>query len=184
MTAEMGFSRARMAEVPGAAWRALRMAHSASWSSRLEYVKVALLACVTELAVRWVPLVRLARLYGVTLAGGQAPDRPGPVTELPPWAVRRLRVVERFMRRWPVDGACLRQALVAGQRVRALQPELRLGVAKEATGIVAHAWIAVGGTSLDPTSGRYAELRSAAAWPETGRRRPVSAVAGGVRNRP
>lgn len=154
----MGFSHERLVEAPRAAWRGLRKARPASWATRLEYLKVLALACVTEVVVRRVSLTRVARFYGVAFG---APARAmEPLEDLPAWAVRRLRIVVRVMRRWPVQGECLRHALVAGQRVRALNPELKLGVAKEgATGIVAHAWLVVGGKSLDPTSGRYAELR-------------------------
>lgn len=116
------------------------------------------LACVTEVAVRRVSLVRVARLYGV--AFGAAAQSCEPQDGLPAWATRRLRVVRRVMGRWPVEGACLREALVAGQRLRALQPELKLGVAKDDAGdIAAHAWLVVGGKSLDPSSGGFAELQ-------------------------
>lgn len=119
-----------------------------------------MLACVTEVAVRTVPLPMLSSVYGVSfgLVGPAAAGAPS-LEDLPAWAVRRLRVVVRVMRRWPVQGECLRHALVAGQRVRALHPELRLGVAREEGAVIAHAWLVIGGKSLDPTSGRYAELR-------------------------
>lgn len=140
------------------AWRALRKAGQASWSTRVEYLKVLALACVTEVVVRRVPLARLARLYGVAFVPG--PRAVAPPDELPAWAARRLRIVGRVMGRWPVEGTCLRHALVAGQRVRALHPELKLGVAKDDSGkVVAHAWLVLGGRSLDPSSGRFAELQ-------------------------
>jgi hypothetical protein len=154
----VGLSRERLAETPRVAWRGLREAGHASWSTRLEYLKVLAVASVTEVALRRVPLVRLARLYGVTFVA--EPPAVAPLDDVPAWAARRLRVVGRVMGRWPVNGTCLRHALVAGQRVRALQPELKLGVAKDDTGaVVAHAWLVIGGKSLDPSSGRFAELQ-------------------------
>jgi len=162
----MGLSRSRLVELPAAAWRGLRRIGTASWATRFEYVTVVILACVTEVAVRTVPLVRLARAYGVTYAAPAEPALPAatppsaPLEALPDWAARRMRVAVRVMRRWPVQGECLRHGLVAGQRLRALHPELKLGVAKEGAGIVAHAWLVVGGLTLDPTAARYAELPS------------------------
>ncbi len=154
----MGLSRERLAETPQVAWRGLRRARQASWTTGLEYLKVLALAGITEVALRRVPLGRLARLHGVAFAA--APTSGEPLDELPAWAAHRLRVVGRVMGRWPVDGTCLRHALVAGHRVRALQPELKLGVAKDDTGkIVAHAWLVIGGKSLDPSSGRFVELQ-------------------------
>lgn len=155
-------SRARLAGAPAAVWRALRRARNASWAARAEYVKVAVLACVTEVAVRTIPLPRLVSAYGLTLGpegnGHNSGEDELAAGELPPWARQRLRVVVHVMRRWPVQGECLRYGLVAGQRLRALHPELRLGVTKKGSTIVAHAWLVIGGRSLDPTSGDYAEL--------------------------
>lgn len=119
-----------------------------------------LLAGGTELGVRTLPLARLARLYRVGF-GPAADQEPGPpLDELPLWAARRLRVVARVMRRWPVQGECLRHSLVAGQRLRALRPELKLGVATDGAGVVAHAWLAIAGRSLDPLSAQYEEFPS------------------------
>lgn len=156
----MTCSRTRLAALPGAAWRGIRRVGPSSWSTRLEYTTVVILACGTEVAVRTVPLAVLARLYGVTFGPALDEEADAPLEELTAWAVRRFRVVSRVMRRWPVQGECLRHALVAGQRLRALHPELKLGVAKVDTEIIAHAWLVIGGRSLDPTSDRYDELPS------------------------
>lgn len=156
----MGFSPERMSQVPAAVCRGLRRVGTTSWTTRWEYVTVVSLAGVTELAVRTVPLTRLARLYGVAYGSTTAEEAVRPVEELPAWAVRRLRVAVRVMRRWPVQGECLRHSLVAGQRLRALGPQLKLGVTRDDTGVVAHAWLEIGGRSLDPTASRYEELPS------------------------
>ena len=56
------------------------------------------------------------------------------------------------MRRWPVDGECLRYCLVAGHRIRTLAPKLRIGVAHGEEGLGIHAWLEITGRSLDPSS--------------------------------
>ena len=47
--------------------------------------------------------------------------------------MQRLDMVARVMRNWPFDATCLRRSLVAGQRLRRLQPELNVGVAMAVT---------------------------------------------------
>lgn len=129
-----------------------------SWATRREFFVVAALTVGAEVGVRIISLDRLARLYGVRYSLDDADTLPAPIDVLPPWAWQRLRVVGRVMRRWPVDGVCLRQSLVAGQRVRALAPELKLGVSRTAGRVEAHAWLEISGKSLDETSVLYAEL--------------------------
>jgi len=141
-------------------WRGIRRSGTTSWATRREYGTVVLLACATEVAVRVVPLDRLARLYGVRFGSATTQEAPAPLEVLPDWAVRRFRATARVMRRWPVQGECLRHSLVAGQRLRALHPELKLGVTKTDAGIAAHAWLVIAGRSLDPSSADYEELPS------------------------
>jgi hypothetical protein len=69
-------------------------------------------------------------------------------------------MVTRTMRHWPFDATCLRRSLVAGQRLRKLHPELNIGVALSAGDVIAHAWLTIGATSLDPKiSPGYSVLR-------------------------
>jgi hypothetical protein len=68
--------------------------------------------------------------------------------ELPSWAKTRLLGVTHVMKRWPND-TCLRRSLVMAQRLRPLDPVLRIGVRRDAGLLKAHAWVEVGGTSLD-----------------------------------
>lgn len=64
------------------------------------------------------------------------------------------------MRHWPLGDTCLRQALVSGQRIRGLNPNLHVGVAKVGSEVRAHAWLTVGDTVIDPmrAAGTYLPL--------------------------
>ena len=125
-----------------------------------EYAVTILLACVTEVAVRTLPLTRTARLLRVELVPGQTSPRPE-IDTLPGWAWHRFRIVQHLMKRWPVDGACLRQSLVLGNRLRKLHPVLKLGVRRDDGVLKAHAWLEIDGRSLDSTSYAFAELSTA-----------------------
>lgn len=138
--------------------RLARSVRSMDWAIRREFFVVTVLAVGAEIGVRFLPLHRLAWLYGVRYSPDRSEVLSAPLESLPRWARKRLRVVGRVMRRWPVDGVCLRLSLVAGQRVRALDPELKLGVSRIDGRIEAHAWLEVCGKSLDDTSVHYAEL--------------------------
>lgn len=142
--------------------RLRRHAHTlrqSSWVERREFVVVAALAMWCELLIRWRPLPELARRFDVKLEAGPAAAPDVPLELLPPWALMRLRMVRRVMRNWPVDGVCLRHALVAGHRVSALEPTLRIGVAMSDPGVVrAHAWLEIDGRSLDVESNNYERL--------------------------
>jgi hypothetical protein len=61
------------------------------------------------------------------------------------------------MSRWPFGDTCLRHALVTGNRLAALGPELVIGVRPAATpgGVDAHAWLRIGGVDLDPLAAGY-----------------------------
>ena len=53
---------------------------------------------------------------------------------------------------------CERLAANQFARLRRFDPELKLGVRRDDTGVVAHAWLEIDGHSLDPTSDQYQEL--------------------------
>ncbi len=131
------------------------------WRRKAEFVVVLTLAAASEMAVRLLTLPRAARLFAVRLDGGGevqlAPEQSSTAT-LPPWAVRRLAVVQAVMRHWPIDGVCLRESLVAGQRLRRLDPVMKVGVKRSADGVTAHAWLQVGGIDLDPSAIEFGEL--------------------------
>lgn len=144
-----------------AAWRGLRASRNVSAVTRREYMIALALAGLSEVAVRTLPLKRTARLMRVVLV--PAPDAaPKPqIDKLPPWAAHRYRVVDHLMSRWPVEGACLRQSLVLGNRLRDLHPVLKLGVRMDDGVIKAHAWLEIDGRSLDATSHHFVELPTA-----------------------
>lgn len=114
-------------------------------------------AAVVEVGLRWTTLPRLAELLGTPLVASRSggPDSPsGPlVLVLPAKARRQVSATRRVLRRWPFGDTCLRQALISGQRLRRLRPELHVGVAKIDGEIRAHAWLVIRGGVLDP---RYA----------------------------
>ncbi|MGH8890099.1 MAG: lasso peptide biosynthesis B2 protein [Acidothermaceae bacterium] len=116
-------------------------------------VACAAVALVVEVGLSAVKLPALSRRLGVTLEYGEpVPPAPGTYLRLPPWALLRMRAAARVMRHWPFGDSCLRSALLTGQRLRRLQPILRVGVAKDGTVIRAHAWIEISGVSLDPSA--------------------------------
>jgi hypothetical protein len=139
----------------------LRLTLRMPWRRKVEFVVVLSLAAASEVAVRMLTLHRAARLFAVRLdPGGEpqmAPEHSSTAT-LPPWAVRRLAVVQAVMRHWPIDGVCLRESLVAGQRLRRLDPVMKVGVRRGANGVMAHAWLKVGGVDLDPAAIEFGEL--------------------------
>ncbi len=81
-----------------------------------------------------------------------APDR----LALPPWAWRRARIARAVMRFWPLGDTCLRRALVTGNRLSDLGPELVIGIrAGAAPRVDAHAWLRIAGVDLDPLATEY-----------------------------
>ncbi|NLE99105.1 MAG: lasso peptide biosynthesis B2 protein, partial [Propionibacterium sp.] len=112
-------------------------------------------ACVVEVGLRATKLQRLARFLGTPLALGDT--SPGSTAArraaLPASATRQVSATRRVLRHWPFGDTCLRQALISGQRLRRLGPELHVGVAKIDGEIRAHAWLEIDGAILDP---RYA----------------------------
>ena len=128
-------------------------------TERREYAVSLVLATACEAMIRWRRLPDLARTFGLRLSPASDELEPVEAVVLPEWAVERLRITRRVMRNWPVDGACLRHALVAGQRIRSLDPILVVGVARaDDGGLDAHAWLEVSGHALDVDAGRYQAL--------------------------
>lgn len=130
----------------------------ASWRDRWTIAGIVCVATWCECQIRWAPLPVLARRFGVRLGGAGDDDVADGLPDLPLWARRRLRLTRRVMRHWPVSGVCLRYSLVAGRQLRALDPELRVGVGKRDGSVVAHAWLVIGGRSLDVFEDAYREL--------------------------
>jgi hypothetical protein len=123
--------------------------------------RAAATAVVIEVAVRTVPLTRLAAAVGapvdVRAAGGGSAD---PQSVLGPADAARLRATRIVMRRWPFGarGPCLREALVAGRLLRHRRPRIALGAGRDARGALAHAWLVVDGVALDPRAAQWTPL--------------------------
>ncbi len=120
-----------------------------------------LLAVIVEVGLRTLRLPRLSHLLGVPL--DTSVQRNAEITEpviVPRWARRRLAATRRALKYWPFGDSCLRLALVGGALVRRLDPILRIGVAKHEGEIKAHAWLEIGGLSLDPGSVDFAPVES------------------------
>jgi hypothetical protein len=123
---------------------------------------------VVEALVRWVPLPRLSRLFGVPLDLG--PGRPGSdplrASDLAPRAARELRCVRLVADAWPLSrGPCLRRSLAVGHLLRRLRPTLRVGIVASDAALIAHAWVEIDGRPLERTEDyRPFELTNAEAW--------------------
>ncbi len=123
-----------------------------------ETVVCAVLLCLAEVGLRTLPLPRLAALMKVRLSSAAVPVTAPAL--MPYWTESRLRATHRVTHRWPVgpEGKCLRASLVAGNRLRSLDPELVIGVRRDAAQVRAHAWIVVCGGSLDPTASDFIQM--------------------------
>ena len=134
---------------------AIRAVVTMSWPERREVVVVCFVALTCECTIRSLSLPQLARLFRVHLVEDPTYGAVDDLDLLPEWARARLRVARRVMRNWPVEGVCLRHSLVAGQRLRTLQPVLKVGVARRNGAVVAHAWLAIDGLNLDVFADEY-----------------------------
>lgn len=121
---------------------------------------VLLVAVGVEIGLRCTSLPRLARVLGIRIGAdttppvaGEAPTGGSEPVVLPRWSRRRVRASNRVLDHWPFGNTCLRQCLVLGQRLRQLEPVLRIGVRAEPDGkLLAHSWLEIGGLSIDPRS--------------------------------
>lgn len=141
----------------------LRRAASLRRDEQRALAEVAGVAALIEIAVRTVPLDRLAPVLGIQLRpvpGGPEVDALDPLSErerLHLEASRRLFAV------FHARGPCLRRSLVEGFLLRRRRPVLRIGVRREGDAVAAHAWIDAGPIVTEaPGPGGYRTLRSAA----------------------
>lgn len=104
-----------------------------------------------EIGLRTMSLPRLAALLGVPLDTDPGIPYDGESAPILPEKTRRqVRATARVLRHWPWGDTCLRSALIIGQRLRAHQPVLRIGVARIDDEVRAHAWLEISGVRLDP----------------------------------
>jgi hypothetical protein len=126
-------------------------------------VTVVAVALFVEVGLRTLKLPRLAGMLGVRLDLESARPPRGFAPVVPTWGSQSATRVDRVMKGWPGGGTCLRRCLVLGQRLRGLDPVLRIGVQREADGsLVAHSWLEIDGESLDPTVAEFGILGAAA----------------------
>ena len=120
------------------------------------------LLLLVEVALRTLPLPTVARLAGLQLLDDGRTPSAGPVV-LPWWAGARVAAAQRVVARWPFEGPCLRESLVAGCLLRRFDPTLRIGVVRAGAGpLRAHAWIEVGGATFDSQAPAFVPLQPAA----------------------
>lgn len=132
--------------------RALRGFARLSRADRATTLRVFALALAVDAGVRTVPFPTLLRWLGLSLTKGP----PGEPLPNDPVLERLVKHVDRVLRRWPEEGRCLRRSLVLGVLLREHAPVVKLGVAKDAAGVRAHAWVEIDdqpiGESSDPTA--------------------------------
>lgn len=115
----------------------------------VEMARVAGVACAVELALRVSRLPRVAQWCGVRLDVTSASTTGPRDPDLPARTQLQRRAVALVMRRWPFGDTCLRRCLVLGQRLRGLDPVLRIGVAMDREqGFRGHSWLEVHGYVL------------------------------------
>jgi len=114
-----------------------RVAHTAVVAARIE----------RSLAAE--QLDQTARRFGAGLALSAPPDAAAPLA-LSHEEHKQLAIAARVLECAPLDGTCLRRALVFADILRDRAPLLRVGVAKESGEVTAHAWLELDGASLDP----------------------------------
>lgn len=137
----------------------------ADWNATL---RILVMACLIEIAVRTTSLTRAARACGVSLSISPARDEAAhmPPLKLTPPERRGLRAVRRVMRRWRFcRGTCLRESLLAGYVLRDRRPALAIGVRKDARQLNAHAWLVVEGRTVG-TSQSFHNLLTSSGHPD------------------
>ncbi|HVF12296.1 MAG TPA: lasso peptide biosynthesis B2 protein [Actinomycetota bacterium] len=112
-----------------------------------------------ELSLRVAGLPKTARYCGASLERGDAPIS---IREANAKQSIVMRASARATRRWVAADTCLRRALLTAALLREASPMIRIGVRSDSTGMEAHAWVEVDGSSLDAGSQSYTPL--IAAW--------------------
>jgi hypothetical protein len=119
-------------------------------------IKLASLALLVEAGLKTVSLLRLARWLHVPLTLDRSSAPIGRLDQLSLTEAEGdlLDTARRVLRHRPFNGTCLRRALIAGYVLRHHDPTLRIGVAKYSRQVEAHAWLEIGGISLDPDASK------------------------------
>jgi hypothetical protein len=135
------------------------------WRGSVDLARAAVLITVVEVGLRTLRLPQLCALlrvrFDLAVAGVRTEnlDERGAVLVPSRSEAAGLRAVRTVLTRGPVPSTCLRRALTAGWVLRRHDPELRVGVSKNAGEVTAHAWLIVAGANLDPSgAAQFTEL--------------------------
>lgn len=113
---------------------------------------------VAEVLLRATDLPTTCRALRIALdVSSTAPTRTATVV-LPAGSRRAIRVAGAVVARWPFGDTCLRRCLLLGHLLRRTRPVLRIGVQRNAGRFAAHAWLEIGGITLDASAIEYAAL--------------------------
>jgi transglutaminase superfamily protein len=125
----------------------------------LEVAQVLLVTLLVELGLRVTTLPRLTKWCGIRLDVATGPLLDAPAVHLARPIRHQVRIVYGVLRRWPFGDTCLRRCLILGQRVRDLDPVLRIGVGTGEDGsFTAHSWLEIQGQSLDVESRSFRQF--------------------------
>ncbi|MGY1779768.1 lasso peptide biosynthesis B2 protein [Geodermatophilus sp. SYSU D01036] len=129
------------------------------WRQWPEVARVLLVTLLVEVGLHVTTLPRLTRWCGIRLDVTSGPLLDAPPVHLARPIRHQARIVYGVLRRWPFGDTCLRRCLVLGQRVRDLEPVLRIGVGVgEDGGFTAHSWLEIQGQSLDVESRSFRQF--------------------------
>lgn len=121
-------------------------------------VRVGATGLAAEAAVRILPLDVAARLAGARLLLDGTVVTRDAWPELTDTERERCALALRVLGRRPFQSTCLRRSLVLAALLRRWRPALRVGVAKTAGAVAAHAWLEIDGATLDPEAVAYRGL--------------------------
>ncbi len=118
--------------------------------------RTTVLAAYVEVGLRLMSLDRLAGSLGVDLTGSARIRRreTGPAEVIRPIQLTSrekdaIDTIRRVQSHRPFNGTCLRQSLLVGYALRSRKPVLSVGVTKHVGVVKAHAWIEIGGETID-----------------------------------
>lgn len=116
---------------------------------------IALLSvAAAELALRLLAPDTAFRIVGARIALTEDPPPVHGIRPLDRREQRRLRAISRVARHWPFGrGPCLREALVTAMALPLRDVAVRFGIARDDSGLDAHAWVEIDGWELGDGEG-------------------------------
>ena len=126
--------------------------------SAYELAVAAVLLSVIEMSLRRTTLPITCRRLRVRLDLAGAAAAEGAVPVLPRWAWPRVRAANLVTAHWPAGDTCLRRCLLVGNRLRRLDPVLRIGIRRAGGTFGAHSWLEIDGRPLDVDAGEFGVL--------------------------